>query len=107
MYLSYFGVRVANFERSRKFYIEIFGLKLVKEGDNTSNGGGRYALLRDPKSGQKLELNWYPMGSQYGVAYVPGEGLDHIAFRVDNVSELVAKLASEGGRSCGHSRIDS
>ncbi len=83
-------------ETSLKFYIDLFGLKLIKQGDNTPNGGGRYALLKDPKSGQKLELNWYPPGSQYSVAYEPGEGLDHIGFRVDSVKDTVKELAAKG-----------
>ena len=96
MYLSYFGIRVRDFEKSLRFYTDLFGLKLIKQGDNTPNGGGKYALLRDSQSGQKLELNWYPPGSQYNVTYEPGEGLDHIAFRVTSVSETVKELASKG-----------
>src|SRR5713101_22562 len=96
MYLSYFGIRVRDFEKSLKFYTGFFGLKLVKEGDNTPNGGGRYALMRDPQSGQKLELNYYPPNSQYSVAYEPGEGLDHIAFRVSSVAETVREFSAKG-----------
>lgn len=96
MYLSYFGIRVRDFEKSLKFYSDLFGLKLVKNGDNTRNGGGKYALLRDPQSGQKLELNYYAPGSQYGVSYEPGEGLDHIAFRVSSVADTVRELVSKG-----------
>ena len=52
--------------------------------------------MRDQRSGQKLELNWYPESSLYGVSYSPGEGLDHIAFRVNNVSETLKQLAARG-----------
>ena len=96
MYLCYFGIRVRDFEKSLRFYTSLFGLKQVKVGDNTQNGGGRYALLRDRQSGQKLELNWYPPGSQYSGAYEPGEGLDHIAFKVSSVADTVRELASKG-----------
>jgi len=61
MYLSYFGIRVTNLDRSLKFYTELFGLKEVARGDNRKLGGGIYVLLRDEKSGQKLELNSYPV----------------------------------------------
>jgi catechol 2,3-dioxygenase-like lactoylglutathione lyase family enzyme len=96
MYLSYFGIRVTNLEASLKFYTVLFGLQQVRQGDSTRNGGGRYVLLKDPRSGQKLELNWYPPNSPYSVEYQPGEGLDHIAFKVDSVSEKVKELASKG-----------
>src|SRR5713226_4816943 len=96
MYLSYIGIRVTDLEESLKFYTTFFGLQQVRQGDSTRNGGGRYVLLKDPMSGQKLELNWYPPSSPYNVKYQPGEGLDHIAFKVDNVSEKIRELASRG-----------
>jgi lactoylglutathione lyase len=96
MYLSYCGIRVTDLERSLKFYTELFGLKEVARGDRTKYGAGVYVLLRDPKSRQKLELNWYPEGSRYGVPYVVGEGLDHIAFKVDDVTKTYEILVSRG-----------
>jgi lactoylglutathione lyase len=99
VYLSYCGIRVTNLERSLKFYTELFGLKEVARGDRTKHGAGIYVLLRDPKSRQKLELNWYPKGSRYGMPYAPGEGLDHIAFRVDNVTKTFDELVSKGVRA--------
>jgi len=99
MYLAYFGIRVTDLDRSLRFYSELFGLKEVARGDRTQDGGGRYVLLRDQKSGQKLELNWYPENSSYGVPYSPGEGLDHIAFRVNNVSETLKQLAARGAKA--------
>ena len=96
MYLSYFGIRVTNLDRSLKFYTELFGLKEVARGDNRKLGGGIYVLLRDEKSGQKLELNSYPESSPYGVPYFPGEGLDHVAFKVNDVTETVKQLVANG-----------
>ena len=95
-YLSYSGIRVTDLERSLRFYQDIFGLQEVRRGDNSSNGGGTYVLLRDPWSGQKLELNWYPPGSKHAQPYLPGEGLDHIAFRVENLSRFLERLKREG-----------
>jgi len=53
-------------------------------------------LLRDEKSGQKLELNWYPESSQYATPFSPGEGLDHIAFKVRSVPRFMSKLRNLG-----------
>lgn len=92
MFLSYAGIRVTDLERSLRFYTEILGLKEVRRGDNTKAGKGPYVLLRDPWSGQKLELNFYVPGSIYANPYVSGEALDHISFRVDNLDILLTEL---------------
>jgi lactoylglutathione lyase len=96
VYLSYFGIRVTDLERSQKFYSELFGLKEVARGDRRKHGAGIYVLLRDPKSHMKLELNWYPKESQYAVPYVSGEGLDHLAFKVDDVAKTYRMLIEKG-----------
>jgi lactoylglutathione lyase len=95
-FLSYVGIRVTDLDRSLSFYKEIFGLNEVTRGDNTSTGKGPYVLLRDAFSGQKLELNYYVPGSKFDTPYEPGEGLDHISFRVENVNEFVARLHQLG-----------
>lgn len=96
MYLSYVGIRVTDLDRSLKFYKDIFGLEEVARGDNSRFGMGLFVLLRDSKSGMKLELNWYPEGSKYDTPYAVGEGLDHIAFCVDNIKERFKELVGKG-----------
>jgi len=96
MYLSYFGIRVSDLEKSLKFYQDLLGLQLIRRGDNTKNGGGLYVLLADKGSGQRLELNWYPKGSIFATEYNPGEGLDHIGFRVSDVEKETQRLARLG-----------
>ena len=80
MHLRYSGVRVTDLERSLRFYTEALGLKEVARGDLSQFGRGTWILLRDPASRQRLELNWYPKGSQFDVPFVVGEGLDHVGF---------------------------
>ena len=96
MFVSYFGMRVTNLERSMKFYTEVLGMRQVKTGDFLRAGGGRYVLLKDPVSGQQLELNWYPDGSRFATRYEPGEGLDHIGVKVQDVATKLRELASKG-----------
>jgi len=95
-YLSYVGIRVTNLERSLKFYQENFGLEEVARGDNSKFGMGVFVLLRDRRSGQKLELNWYPKESKYYVPFTVGEGLDHVAFCVDDIEEKFQRLVTRG-----------
>jgi catechol 2,3-dioxygenase-like lactoylglutathione lyase family enzyme len=94
MYLSYVGLRVRDLPRSIRFYTEGFGLVLVDPNDlKKLDPKAPYAvLLRDPRSGQRIELNYYPPDSPYAAPYTPGEGLDHIAFRVDDLPETLARL---------------
>ncbi len=85
-------------ERSLKFYCEVIGLKEVDHGGSEEQGC-MYVLLRDPRSGQKLELNWYspdPTKSLYGTPYVLGEALDHMEIRVESVPEALKKLEALG-----------
>ncbi len=96
MYLSYTGLRVTDLDRSLRFYTELFGLKEIIRADVSYAGGGTAVLLRDPQSGQRLELNWYPKSSAYGGTYVTGEGLDHVAFYVDDVPAMLRKLKAYG-----------
>jgi len=96
MFLSYVGIRVTDLERSVRFYQEILGLKVVRSGDFSLNGGGKYVLLRDPMSGQRLELNWYPEGSKYATRYVPGEGLDHLGVKVESVAAKLEEFQAKG-----------
>lgn len=80
MHLRYSGVRVTDLDRSLRFYTKALGLREVTRGDLSQYGRGRWVLLQDPVSHQRLELNWYPKGSQFDVPFVIGEGLDHIGF---------------------------
>jgi catechol 2,3-dioxygenase-like lactoylglutathione lyase family enzyme len=85
-------------DRSLKFYCDVFGLKETARGGGEEQGA-LYVLLRDPRSGQKLELNWYspdPKKSIFGTPYVVGEALDHLEVRVENVSETLKRLEKLG-----------
>jgi len=92
--LRYFGIRVTDLERSLKFYTRQLGLKMMRQG--TMHHGGRWVLLQDPRSHQRLELNWYPPGSPYRVPYMPGEALDHIGFKVSDAEASYRKLVQQG-----------
>ena len=94
MTLLYFGIRVTDLERSLQFYTKLMGLKEERRG--TMSHGGVWVHLVDPESRQRLELNWYPHGSPYDVEYVPGEGLDHLGFRVPDALALYKGLLSKG-----------
>ncbi len=100
MHLEYCGIRVTDLDRSLRFYTGLLGLKEARRGHGyLGEDKSVWVLLRDEKSGQQLELNWYPEGHPYHVPYVPGEGLDHIGFVVDDVSRTYQELVAQGVES--------
>ena len=98
IYNAYFGIRVTDLDRSLDFYTRLFSFKEKGRGDVRKFGvdGGIYVHLEDPISKQTLELDWYPPESRHAVPYFPGEGLDHIAFVVDDVEQTFDELVSKG-----------
>lgn len=109
MYLSYFGIRVTDLRRSAEFYTRYLGL--VRADGNSELPGADPAkrstlLLLDPVSRQRVELNYYPPGSPYAVPYVPGEGWDHLSFRVEDLPTFLAGLAAEGVRPIAMKHFD-
>jgi catechol 2,3-dioxygenase-like lactoylglutathione lyase family enzyme len=96
VYLDYVGIRVTRLAPSLRFFTK--GLGLVEARRGKMAHGGVWVLLHDPASHQHLELNWYPPGSKYASPFVPGEGLDHLGFRVANLRAAGRKLRSAGGK---------
>jgi catechol 2,3-dioxygenase-like lactoylglutathione lyase family enzyme len=98
VYLSYFGIRVTDLPRSIDFYTRHFGLTPTKgtELPHDPPKDQTAVLLIDPRSGQRLELNFYPVGNPYAVPYVAGEGWDHLAFRVDDLERFLDTLRKDG-----------
>ena len=94
MVLRYFGIRVKDLEESIDFYTRLLGLKVSRKG--RMYHGGRWVLLEDPRSHQRLELNWNPSDSPYATKYKLGEELDHIGFRVQDAASTYKKLIAKG-----------
>jgi catechol 2,3-dioxygenase-like lactoylglutathione lyase family enzyme len=92
-WISYCGIRVTDFQRSKDFYMKIFDLMELAGYDSEQ---AKYVLFKDRRSGQRLELNWYAEGTTFATPYIPGEGLDHIGVRVNSVPEALKQLATMG-----------
>jgi catechol 2,3-dioxygenase-like lactoylglutathione lyase family enzyme len=96
MFLDYAGIRVTNLAKAKKFLEKGLGLSEVRRG--TMPHGGVWVLFQDRSSGQRLELNYYPPGNPYATPFVPGEGLDHIGVRVQDVARAGRQVKAAGGR---------
>jgi len=59
---------------------------------------GEVVSLVSEDGGFSLELNFYERGSPHDVEYVVGEGLDHLAFNVDDLAKALEEARSLGYR---------
>jgi catechol 2,3-dioxygenase-like lactoylglutathione lyase family enzyme len=96
MYLDYAGIRVTHLAKATRFVTKGLGLEEVRRGK--MGHGGVWVLFRDSVSHQQLELNWYPPGNKYATPFSPGEGLDHLGFRVSDIAAVGRRLRSAGAR---------
>ncbi len=97
MGLRYTGIRVTDLDRSLRFYTKLLGLRETRRG--RAAHGGTWVLLQDPRTRQRLELNWYPPDHPFASRYSPGDGLDHIGFRVPAPAAVYRRLLRQGARS--------
>lgn len=97
--LVYVGIRVTNLQRSIDFYTKILGMNVKGRGkiDQTK---GETVGLESEKDGFVLELNYYEKDSPFNTRYLAGEGLDHLAFKVENLDK-----ALEDAKKAGHKTI--
>ena len=92
---TYTGIRVRDLDESLKFYTELLGMKMTGRSKIDASGG-EVAGVKSEEGGPDLELNYYPEGSKFATEYAVGEGLDHLAFRVDDLDGALAKFAKAG-----------
>lgn len=93
--LSYTGIRVKDLDASVKFYTGVLGMKEV--GRSTIDVAKGVAVnLVSEDGGHPLELNYYEKGSPYDTKYEVGEGLDHLAFQVENLDAALAEAKKAG-----------
>ncbi|MEM4703451.1 MAG: VOC family protein [Candidatus Bathyarchaeia archaeon] len=92
---TYVGIRVTDLEKSIAFYTKLLGMKVINRG-RIEQTKGETVALQGEEGGSVLELNYYEKNSPYNTKYVAGEGLDHLAFKVENLEEAL-KEASKAG----------
>jgi lactoylglutathione lyase len=95
---TYVGIRVTNLQRSIDFYTKVLGMK-VEGGGKIEQAKGETVSLESEKGGFNLELNYYEKGSPYNTKYMVGEGLDHLAFKVDDLDKALEEARTAGHRT--------
>jgi lactoylglutathione lyase len=102
---TYVGIRVTNLQRSVDFYTKVLDMKIKGRGkiDQTK---GETVSLESEKEGFILELNYYEKDSPFNTRYVVGEGLDHLAFNVDNLEKALEEAEKAGHRTILEMKAD-
>lgn len=94
---EYVGIRVTNLQKSIDFYTKLLGMKVAGRGKIEQTKGETVAL-RSEEGSFILELNHYEDNSPYNTPYATGEGLDHLAFKVDNLDKALEEARKAGYR---------
>jgi lactoylglutathione lyase len=102
---TYAGIRVTNLQRSIDFYTKVLGMK-VKGRSKISQTRGETVGLESEKDGFALELNYYEEDSPFNTEYVVGEGLDHLAFNVDNLEKALEEAKKAGYKTILEMKAD-
>lgn len=92
---TYVGIRVKDLDASIAFYTKALGMKL-RGRSTVDEAKGTNADLVTEDGGFSLELNYYEKGSPFAKAYSVGEGLDHLAFHVDDLDKALAEAKKAG-----------
>ena len=94
---TYAGIRVKDLEKSINFYTTFLGMKL-KGRNRIEISKGEVASLTTEDGGFELELNHYDKDSPYNTEYSIGEGLDHLAFGVEDLNKALETARTNGYR---------
>ena len=103
---AYIGIRVTDLQRSINFYTRLLGMKVVGRGKIEQTKGETVALVSE-KGGFVLELNYYEGNSPYNTEYNVGEGLDHLAFKVDDLDKALEEARVAGYQTVLEMKADS
>jgi len=93
--LIYTGIRVKDLEKSIDFYTKLLGMKVTGRTKFEATKGETVGLVSE-EGGHLLELNYYEEGSDFKTKYSAGEGLDHLAFQVDDLPRAIGEAAKAG-----------
>jgi lactoylglutathione lyase len=103
--LTYVGIRVTNLDRSIDFYTKVLGMKVTGRSKIEQTRGETVGLQTE-KNGFLLELNYYQDDSPYNTKYLAGEGLDHLAFKVDDLNKALEEARKAGYRTILQMKCD-
>ena len=83
----------SNYEQSKRFYVDVLGLKVIAENYRTERQS--YKLDLQLPDGSQIELFSFANPPQRP-SYPEAAGLRHLAFEVDDVAQCKADLEAKG-----------
>lgn len=90
--IHHIAIIASNYEVSKNFYVNILGFKIIRENFREE----RQSYKLDLKIGDsEIELFSMPQAPARP-SYPEACGLRHLAFRVNNIEEIVAELSKKG-----------
>lgn len=92
---TYTGIRVKDLAKSVDFYTKILGMKEGGRSKIEQTRGETVTLTTD-EGGPVLELNYYGKSSKFNTEYLVGEGMDHLAFQVDELDKSAEEAKKDG-----------
>ena len=95
---TYVGIRVTNLQKSIDFYTKLLGMTVTGRC-KIEQTKGETVSLQNEKDSFILELNYYEESSPYNTKYAVGDGLDHLAFKVDDLDKALDEARSAGHRT--------
>jgi lactoylglutathione lyase len=102
---TYVGIRVTNLQKSIDFYTKLLGMKVAGRS-KIEQTKGETVGLQSEKDGFMLELNYYERNSPHNTKYTVGEGLDHLAFKVDDLDKALDEARKAGHRTILEMKAD-
>ncbi len=95
--IDHIGIAVRDLAEAKQFYEDILGLQ-VTEIEEVPDQKVRVAFLPTGDSEVELLESTDPEGPVAKFIETRGEGMQHIAFRVDNIEEALAELKAKNVR---------
>jgi len=90
--IHHIAIICSNYEISKEFYVNILGLKIIKEIYRKDRES--YKLDLGVGENYQIELFSFPKAAKR-LSYPEACGLRHLAFEVDNVDEIIKELANK------------
>ena len=96
-HIDHIGIAVNKIEEAGKFYTDVLGLK-IQDMETVSDQKVHVAFIPITDSEVELLESMEPDGPVAKYIASRGEGIQHIAFRVENIDEALKELKAKGVR---------
>lgn len=96
-HIDHIGIAVKSIDQAGRFYTEALGLK-IQDVETVADQKVRVAFLPITDSEVELLESTQEDGPVAKFIAAKGEGIQHLAFRVENIEEALAELKAKGVR---------